>query len=1391
MEGTLPSLDDLIPEIAIGPRGKDPALTLPQIINFLSDEDNRRRPKFNEELQSISKYLEAANQDRLSGELGYDDPDTGAQLVDAFFLVNVHRNFQRWTDEPTRWSTDGLPGQPTADRLPTYPSQFPMPPRDRSRYKQKRIHLAPRTHDSFVNVFYPISNIKTEGHSEFSYFQVAEELAFQDVINPGSMIKPPYNGFELDNVEYGECMRRGIEGTAARAPETLAGDMTISPGNPGLTGPTDEKNQEMVDLYTALGWQRAALQQCLNAFTSHENRVVNTPWTRVVLPFKEPVPIPRDVIYHNRTIHPDKVKDEIKKPFPWVSAYSEYSELLHVLAGWQRRQYNIENWSDFRRSALPPNFVGPYNYKGLSIYEDYWLEIGSYLERLRALLVDSYGTAPRPFLLAILRDIEAGLNWKKTDRQSRVKYARADILKIRGIDIGYSDPSAIKLVDEYDALWLRFLCEPSITNEMADPEKRIRDNAEILFDARLQDFFNNPAASGSPGIAGLDVFESMGGRWRQERDRTRPSLRTVLDYINGGRGNARLHQNKTYQFSEQQARQFLEHLQGLGRCVVEKRDGVIYVGRPEYNIHPENRIRWRAEDAQDFLSISGGKRAFIVKSLVELYGTSQPGESTRDRFRFALDHLGDSAVGEKLASLASSTAANSRDEMKNYLNSIIQREYDWVQGPLKGFGIDVERQTPLWEDLADWDRLGAEQRRRGGALPVADVTVQFLRNLAYRMGYTMSHVEDIKNRLRYRHAIRGRVAWWKPVSRPALEQGLDHWFKSIQYGTGPVEFKMPSIGKIVDKLDPKRTLRDQHPGQDAFGTIREGIINDCVENRSTLYPSQTRVFEDSSGYFKDIDDYQPAKLYVGLKRPSLFSWASSAQRRYQAPYTRKSYFNMRRWPLYHQTPERQEIIKNRRDEVVRDDPSDPAQKYGILTSRLPVHVDRPARPQPPGRRGPEPEHPPDPFAGFTQEDFEGTGVELPDPSRVKFVPYTRPTSRFIPGPAVFPMAETLLQQIALSQQLEEALYPQPELGWLQWLAKLYRRWTEYPAPRIPLLPPASPSEIPRSNPKKRKIPADYWLDEESLQPAVKKANTRQTRPRPTRRPWRQPDEARPRSPRRRPPPPPAGLFGAPSGKVPPPARPAPRFQPRFAPTMSGALGASSRVTEIEDSGEDASESGVSPSDWEEDEEEEYEEEEYEEEEEEEEVEEPVAVSSGSEYELEKDEPSEPEPAPPPPYRVLTAEEQLARSFPRGWRGIDVGPGFDGLLRAIETSWRAQKPHLEPAPTQAALRAAFRHPQCGGGNVDKDVKFFNPWQVVLSQGNAALTFWAAVDQDGPAAVPRKAPLRVQLGCVFDDEELPNDNGPPLLLPSPFGEEAGVDVIWVLSKGFGKFQALGQN
>lgn len=452
--------------------------------------------------------------------------------------------------------------------------------------------------------------------------------------------------------------------------------------------------------------------------------------------------------------------------------------------------------------------------------------------------------------------------------------------------------------------------------------------------------------------------------------------------------------------------------------------------------------------------------------------------------------------------------ANPLDPSLGPLRWAIIPETNWTLGEYQEGQLETKRKAPSWSDLVDWELLGEMERNKGRDLRVSEKTAQFFRNLAYRMGRTIGHVKEIEDRLRRPAAGKKSGAerdgqdWWQPFSRHALHQAIDHWNNSIQYGTGEIELKPPRMDDVVQKVDTNHTIQDKVDIMQVGtqGIIREGIIDDCVNNRSTMYPGRRVVFEDSSGNYIDDNHYTPNKFVEGTTRPSLFKWATASQRRYQARHTRPAFFSMRRWPLRHQTEEQQNIIKNRLDEKIRANPSDPNQAYGILTPRIPITDvtygmgqhgrHHGGQQQPPltrpgtnktssddqikdtkvpeqtktnndtkgldGTKVPEntkppsgthetsipkpqvphiqntnntPSPTPNPInnipAMAAQANNNGgqsgqtqTQTQAQPPAPRPLMPYTRPTRRFMPGPAVFPMPESLLQEIVFNQTME-------------------------------------------------------------------------------------------------------------------------------------------------------------------------------------------------------------------------------------------------------------------------------------------------------------------------------------------------------------------------------------
>ncbi|KAI0881432.1 uncharacterized protein GGS22DRAFT_57913 [Annulohypoxylon maeteangense] len=1163
-------LDAHFPYVPKGPGGRDPATTLPRILNFLTDEDQYRHPGWKQRVKLISKYLQEADEARKAGELGYDIPNVRAMLDDALIILDEQQRSYAWSNGPTPWAMLPLSGQPNSTRLPTSSDQFLKATPDKSRYKRRRIDYPASFNDKNKSpnrvVTSPFVSLTRGGTGLLDLFLADEESYFENPQNPACSARDGINLYKLDNDRYEHCMKGGIRETLKRAPWRHAKDIPEVRELPNTPSSPDKVPDNLQELCLARGWQRAAIQQCLNLFSNHENRVVNTPWRRVILPFREHV-MPKELVYYPRALAPEKVPHSLKDPYPFIHQYEKYNELMNNLGSRTRRLYIRDHFNSFRRSALPNNFIGPFIYHGLSVHDDHWLRIGSYLKRLRVLLQDAFAIAPRSFMLAILRDIEAGIE-SRPDSETAPKYIRNDVMRRPGADEEHEDgdsgPPTLLLIDEADAAWLRFLCEPSTTPLMTDPKKQPQDNLTILFDSRLQSFLNDPNVSGSPVITGEgDIFDISMETWEGYPGGPHPTLEQALAYINGG---GDVDANETYQFSYEEAMSYARRSSYLGRCrLLPTADGAgLLVMRPLYEIHPEHRIAWRHDNMEAFDASQASYQQAILDHLAGAYPLDDP-YSMEGQFAHILDHIDEPDLPRLLVEATQS--GNAAQATRDILSSRIHNELVRARGSYEEGGRGVTRQEPSWSDLTSWDQLGRLRHRKGAALSVPERTVQFYRNLAYRMGRTIAYTRELERRLEI--PAPGNNAGenggenrgssrWKAISRNALTEDYQFWRKSIQYGTGEIEFKQPTIYRLIEKADPDEELQNRFKDKHEWDLIREGMIDECVLNRNTLYPSREIVLEDSSGTYKSISDWKSNRMFQGVKRPSLWKWATDSQRRYQAPFTRFAFFSMMRWPLMHQSKEWRQFLTSRRDETQRINPRLPQQQYGILAPRLPPQINpqnssgqylstknttsdqdtkgprgtkrvrtrgseetkhdgttKPSEetttprlrggmeeepflspllspsPSSPSSSSPQQFYqqqppPPPPTHSGSAENMGAVappktsqpktprpktpgpktpgpktpGPKTPAAKRIEkptLKPFTKPKSRFVPGPAIFPMAETLLQSVAMSNELENVLYPPPKLNFLQKIVKLYNQLTEVPDRRIPLLPPLTES----------------------------------------------------------------------------------------------------------------------------------------------------------------------------------------------------------------------------------------------------------------------------------------------------------------------------------------------
>lgn len=428
------------------------------------------------------------------------------------------------------------------------------------------------------------------------------------------------------------------------------------------------------------------------------------------------------------------------------------------------------------------------------------------------------------------------------------------------------------------------------------------------------------------------------------------------------------------------------------RFIPKRGDKPAKVDRPDYSVHPEDRVMWRHVNLDEFREANAKYLDDMVNHYHNAYGdwSLYPGDRLRlsRELEFMLDHTGSDFPIELERVEVQQEHPGTDEAMANrkaFIKQYLIPEGLYEVGDSTADEPEIERGLPRRSDLASWDVLGKyltefhkqrnEQRNNyyysGEPYQpqTPEKTVQFFRNLAYRMGRTMRYVGHIKERLQYLenapqtgaskphldlsaepkeprpknnvHETLSSSAtvvekWWHAIPVQDYDLAIEKWSTAVREGSGETALLPPDAKNVLAEADPDSSFQKELKGeQDPFTVIREGIIDDCFQNRPTMYPTRLSGFKD-----------QEDKAYQGYERPSLFVWATKDQRRYQAPHTRRSFFNMKRWPPSLLPPRKLEIIRERKDEIARADPSKPDQAYGILTYRLPVGGEKPiyARP---------------------------------------------------------------------------------------------------------------------------------------------------------------------------------------------------------------------------------------------------------------------------------------------------------------------------------------------------------------------------------------------------------------------------------------------------------------
>ncbi|KAI4597598.1 hypothetical protein KJ359_004302 [Pestalotiopsis sp. 9143b] len=876
------------------------------------------------------------------------------------------------------------------------------------------------------------------------------------------------------------------------------------------------------------GFFRAMTMNFLQLMTNSENRDINTPWRRVVFPAKREkfktihfnsIALPRREKANpmsGMTVYDRHVRFE---PAPWVYWYNEWRREADFVSAWSRKRYNGQYWDNFKQIALPINYNGPHTFDPKCVYDKHWLTMGPKLVALQEVLEKLNVTHRRRLLQDVVLDMRDGVEGLDIP---------VGVVARPGVDSAPHKDTGVDqflLVDEVDMAWLKLLTQPPTTKELSglspsNPE----DTLTIILDHRLQSMFND--VQNNP----FWVIDQNKGA-RQEYRARQISLEHLLPMINlGGREIAtrewdqdsvthyhaapRLNAtgaqipNNLYQFSLKELMLHCSKLAEMGRIAYKRPEnpdefqglwwsgkGMLYyypdprfasrggfivpvppgvdpltnfnLGTDTYAqqiVYPEERIRWCYEDDQ----------ANRVENwnLRRLYAT----------------HLFNR---DKTPATATGPLRTAQD---------FEDDFEAVSAYKTGPGaasdsIEARRQSPSWGDLVDYRLVIAQN----AAVP--SKTSNFLRVLAYRAGRTIRHFR----------ALQRRTALPSALKRAHLNAAIRDWRIDTVVplpGHDPrrIGVSLPLVEEVIGRVDDKHPALASTDRTEVYRAIREGIVEDMVQNRVMLYPSRRTLYTDKAGGLEEI-----------FMRANIWSWGAEAIRERQAPYRRKRFFDMRRWPVNKQAKESSRAaIRERRDEDPSIQSTSAWFRYGIkvgpqprasasrgssTVTELVQVIEDPVRARLCERIGTYVTSEVVKIAGTVADFGPGWQIDIKPPGTVSkdgtkgddpcvciAKPILRVKQQFIPGRAVFPMGDTLLQQVKISHDLEKILAPKEERSNIVGdIIGHMADWLTPPSKQIPLVPKMDLTKIPLSQDLglKRKVPSSF-IASDARAPKVQK-----------------------------------------------------------------------------------------------------------------------------------------------------------------------------------------------------------------------------------------------------------------------------------------------------------------
>jgi hypothetical protein len=469
-----------------------------EAFKFLQTEDPYRNGPWEARLGHIRELRHEIEERRKTGDASFDSYMI-AKVRDSKTMDEVHQLYEEWNNGKTHYTTAGPLKLRFLKRLVPYDRVLPVSCNDQAKLPSTYTSLIPRPERAtglpFANFLSLQDGAEQDAlfsRPETNYILRSYVSFYQHAEYWGRHNLPPKDKWSKSFKEANDLEGSNLAQFENSAFEACMGKTWADFGRLDQEIGRQPFGSGPLGFALRRGIRRAALQKAFSLITSSENREANTPWRRVAFP------APAKKFQHShfrpwtlpRRERQDKdgrwqIDRHVEhEPSPWVYWYNQWRQQANYLSAWTRRSYGKRYWTDFKKIALPVNYLGPYISDSHCVYDDYWLKMGQSLVTLQATLEKLAVTHSRWLLERVVEDIRRGVDGEEPP----------DGVIPRGdIDLVYGQPNRFQLVDEMDVAWLKFLCQPPTTKALAGlSDSKPEDSLTILLDHRLQTLFNDP-----------------------------------------------------------------------------------------------------------------------------------------------------------------------------------------------------------------------------------------------------------------------------------------------------------------------------------------------------------------------------------------------------------------------------------------------------------------------------------------------------------------------------------------------------------------------------------------------------------------------------------------------------------------------------------------------------------------------------------------------------------------------------------------------------------------------------------------------------------------------------------------------------------------------------------